>query len=414
MSIYPKFMKKLQNQVVTNKNIFLRVDFNVPVKYGKILDDSRIIRTIPTLQYLIKNQAKIIVASHFGRPKGKKNPDFSLNIVFEKLKELLPDIKINFIDDSIGDKVTDAVAKTNYGEILLLENLRFYQEETENDPEFSQKLSSIANLYVNEAFSCCHRSHASICGITKYIKSCAGFLLQDEIDSLNKHLNPAKKPLFSIIAGSKISTKIDLIDNLIQKSDHIFIAGGMANTFFYALDKNTGKSLIEKDLKDTVKAILLKAKKNNCEIILPIDVATCDNLDNISNFQISKIDEVSNNQIIADIGPETIKILDKKISDINTVIWNGPLGIYEILEFSNGTNSLAKIIAKKTQKNDLISVAGGGDIVSALNTANLSDKFTYISTAGGAFLEWLEGRGLPGIESISSDSNYALSKNCQL
>jgi phosphoglycerate kinase len=393
-------MQRLQDQIVTNKNILLRVDFNVPVKNGIILDDIRIKKCLPTLKYLLKNQAKIIIASHFGRPKGQKNPDFSLKIIFQRLKELLQDVTINFIDDCIGKKVEKTVEKTNYGEILLLENVRFYEGETKNDPEFSQKLASIANLHINEAFSCCHRAHSSIVGVADYIKSCAGFLLQDEIDNLNNILGQPKKPMLAIIGGSKISTKIDLLNNLIKKADYIFVAGGMANTFLAAKGKNIGKSIVEQDLTNIALQIMENAKKFGSKIILPIDVANCTNLDNISDFKISDIDNISNNQIIADIGPKTLTYLEEIISKTNIIVWNGPLGITEIKEFATGTNNLAQIIANKTSSNKITSVAGGGDIVSALNKANLSNKFTYISTAGGAFLEWLEGKKLPGIATI--------------
>jgi len=317
------------------------------------------------------------------------------------LQELLSEAKINFIEDCIGEKVEQAVEKTNYGEILLLENLRFYQEETENDPDFAQKLSSLANLHINEAFSCCHRAHASIVGVANYIKSCAGFLLQDEIDNLENLLSQPKKPILAIVGGSKISTKIDLLNNLIKKADYIFVAGGMANTFLYALDKNIGKSIFEKDLAPIALEIMANAKKYGSKIILPSDIASSSNLDDISDFKISDINDISDQEIIADIGPKTLKILEEKLNTVKTLIWNGPLGITEIKEFAAGTNNLAKIVAHKTGKGELISVAGGGDIVSALNKANLAEQFTYISTAGGAFLEWLEGKELPGISSVS-------------
>ena len=304
-------MRRLQDQIVTNKNILLRVDFNVPVKDGTILDDIRIKKCLPTLKYLLENQAKIIIISHFGRPKGQKNPDFSLKIIFKRLQELLSEAKINFIEDCIGEKVEQAVEKTNYGEILLLENLRFYQEETENDPDFAQKLSSLANLHINEAFSCCHRAHASIVGVANYIKSCAGFLLQDEIDNLENLLSQPKKPILAIVGGSKISTKIDLLNNLIKKADYIFVAGGMANTFLYALDKNIGKSIFEKDLAPIALEIMANAKKYGSKIILPSDIASSSNLDDISDFKISDINDISDQEIIADIGPKTLKILEE-------------------------------------------------------------------------------------------------------
>jgi phosphoglycerate kinase len=390
-------MNRLKDCVVTNKNVLLRVDINVPVVNGIITDDTRIRAVIPTIKYLIANRAKVILMSHFDRPEGKRVPEMSLKQLVVRIEELLGE-KIKFIDDCIGEQVEKAVAQTNYGEVILLENLRFYKGETKNDPEFSRALASLVNLYVNDAFSCSHRAHASIVGVAEILKSCAGLLLQSEIDNLENLVANPKKPMLAIVGGSKVSTKIDLLNALIAKADAIFIAGGMANTFLYAQGYNVGKSLFEKDLKDLALEILANAKKNNCQIILPKDVVVCKKLEQAASVKTVEITNVCEDDIIADVGEKTILDLEEKIKNIKTVVWNGPLGAFEIKPFDQATTALAKIIANKTKAKNLISVAGGGDVVSALNASGFIDDFSYISTAGGAFLEWLEGKSLPGIK----------------
>lgn len=385
---------RLKDCVVTNKNVIVRVDINVPVFEGVIQDDTRIKAIIPTIKYLLKEQAKVILISHFSRPEGKRVPEMSLGQLVTRIEELLGQ-KINFIDDCIGEKVTKAVQETNYGQVILLENLRFYKGETKNDPEFSQALASLGNLYVNDAFSCSHRAHASIVGIPAILKSCAGLLLENEIDSLQNLVANPKKPMLAIVGGSKVSTKIDLLNALIHKANAIFIAGGMANTFLYALDNNVGESLCEKDLQKLALEILNSAKKTNCQIILPQDVVVCKRLAQNTLTRTVDISEVENDDIIADVGIKTIDSL--KSLDFKTIVWNGPLGAFEIKPFDAGTNYLAEFIAKQTREGKVISVAGGGDVVSALNASGFIDDFSYISTAGGAFLEWLEGKSLPGI-----------------
>ncbi len=390
-------MNRLKDCVVTNKNVLLRVDINVPIVDGVISDDTRIKAVIPTIKYLIANQAKVILISHFDRPEGKKVPEMSLKQLVGRIEELLGQ-KIQFIDDCIGEEVQKAVAQTNYGQVVLLENLRFYKGETKNDPEFARALASLGNLYVNDAFSCSHRAHASIVGVAEILKSCAGLLLENEIDNLENLVANPKKPMLAIVGGSKVSTKIDLLKALIIKADAIFIAGGMANTFLYAMGNNIGKSLCEKDLKDLALEILESAQKNNCQIILPKDVVVCKKLENGTAVRNVDIIDVVEDDIIADVGQKTIQDLVSKIENIKTVVWNGPLGAFEIKPFDQATTSLAKVIAGQTKAGKLISVAGGGDVVSALNSSGFIDDFSYISTAGGAFLEWLEGKSLPGIK----------------
>lgn len=398
----PNFTR-LKNCVVTNKNVILRVDINVPIIKGVIQDDTRIKAVIPTIKYLIQNQAKVILISHFDRPEGKKVPEMSLRHLVARIEELLGQ-KIKFIDDSIGEAVSKAVSETNYGEVILLENLRFYKGETKNDSEFVQNLASLGNLYVNDAFSCSHRAHASIVGIPSILKGCAGLLLESEIDNLENLVSNPKKPMLAIIGGSKVSTKIDLINSLIKKADAVFIAGGMANTFLYAMGNNVGKSLCEKDLESLALEILENAKQNNCRIILPKDVVVCKKLENGIVAKSIDITSVADDDIIADVGEKTIQDLKNQIQNFKTIVWNGPLGAFEIKPFDQATCDLAKIIAEKTKSGQLISVAGGGDVVSALNASGFIDDFSYISTAGGAFLEWLEGKNLPGIEVLSKTS----------
>ena len=387
----------LQNCVVTNKNVILRVDINVPIVGGIIQDDTRIRAIIPTLKYLIKNQAKVILISHFGRPKGKKVLEMSLGQLVGRVEELLGQ-RIKFIDDCIGDKVALEVQKANYGEVILLENLRFYPQENNNDLVFSQSLASLGNLYVNDAFSCSHRSHSSIVGVAKILKNCAGLLLARELDNLQNLLHNPRKPMMAIVGGSKVSSKIDLLNALITKADAIFIAGGMANTFLYAKGNNVGKSLCEKDLGSLALEILTNAKGHNCEIILPNDVVVCKKLENGVDTKNVNLGDVQEDDIIADVGEQTIKDLKNRIDNFKTIIWNGPLGAFEVKPFDKSTNDLAIIIARKTREQKLVSVAGGGDIISALNSSGFINDFSYISTAGGAFLEWLEGKNLPGIE----------------
>ncbi|MDA0902548.1 MAG: phosphoglycerate kinase [Proteobacteria bacterium] len=394
---------RLKDCVVTNKNVIVRVDINVPIVKGKIEDDTRIKAVIPTLKYLAQNGAKVIVISHFGRPKGQVVAEMSLGQLVKRIQELLGDIKVHFVDDSIGDHVKEAVSKTNYGEVILLENLRFYKEETNNDPEFARQLAELGNLYVNDAFSCSHRAHSSIVGIPSILKGCAGFLLENEIDNLQKLVMTPEKPMMAIVGGSKVSTKIDLLNSLITKADKIFIAGGMANTFLYALGNNVGNSLCEKELKDVAMDIISKAKENNCKIILPKDVSVCTKLENNAKAQIIDVVEVGNKDIIADIGTKSVNELKAELAKCKTVVWNGPLGAFELKPFNEGTEAVAKQIAQLTKNGEIISVAGGGDVVSALNDCNLAESFSYISTAGGAFLEWLEGKGLPGVDILCND-----------
>lgn len=391
----PKF-NRLKDCVVTNKNVVIRVDINVPMSNGKIDDDTRIKAVIPTLKYLAENKAKVIVISHFGRPEGMVDPSMSIKPLVAHVQELLGSIKVSFVDDCIGEKVIKAVEAMNYGEVIMLENLRFYKQETKNDPEFSRKLASLGNLYVNDAFSCSHRAHASITGIPAILKSAAGFLMEEELDGLTNHLENAKKPMMAVVGGAKVSTKLDLLNSLSKKAQTIVVGGGMANTFLYALGKNIGKSLCEKDLKETALEIL-----KNVRVLLPIDVVVAKKFQQNAPCRTVLVDEVADDDMILDIGAASSAKIAEELAKHQTLVWNGPLGAFEIKPFNIGTESFARTAADLTEAGKLISVSGGGDSVSALNSIGLAEKFTYISTAGGAFLEWLEGKDLPGVAALS-------------
>jgi phosphoglycerate kinase len=392
---------RLRDCVVTNKNVIVRCDINVAVTDGRIEDDTRIRAVIPTLKYLAQNQAKVIVMSHLGRPQGKFTPEMSIQHLVSRFQELLGPLKVSFVADCIGKKVAKAVAAAGYGEIIILENLRFYLQEMENDAEFSRQLASLGNLYVNDAFSCSHRNHASIVGIPLILKSCAGFLLEAELDNLNNYLQNAQKPVVAVVGGAKVSTKIDLLKSLATSSQTLVIAGAMANTFLYAMGKNIGKSLCEKDLKNTALEITAIAKKNNCRIFLPSDLVVTKKLEQNARCKIIAINEVAEDEIIADTGPLTIVSLTQELQFHKTLLWNGPLGAFEFKPFNIATQSFARAVAGLTRAKKLVSVAGGGDSVSALNAAGLSGELSYVSNAGGAFLQWLEEKDLPGIKAIS-------------
>ncbi len=397
----PKFTR-LQDCVVTNKNVIVRVDINVPMSNGKIEDDTRIKSVIPTLKYLAENKAKVIVISHFGRPEGKVDPSMSIEPLVARVQELLGSIKVRFINDCIGERVKSAVSSTDYGEVIMLENLRFYKQETKNDPEFSRELASLGNFYVNDAFSCSHRSHASITGIPEILKSAAGFLMENELDNLTNHLENAKKPMMAVVGGAKVSTKLDLLNSLSSKADTIVVGGGMANTFLYALGKNIGKSLCEKDLKETALKIIETAKNNGCRIILPFDVVVTKKFEQNSPCKTVAVEDVSEDDIIVDVGSASSSEIAKELEKHKTLVWNGPLGAFELKPFNIGTENFARTAVALTKAGNLVSVSGGGDSVAALNSIGLAEEFTYISTAGGAFLEWLEGKDLPGVAALSS------------
>ena len=383
------------NLNVQNKKIILRLDFNVPIKDKIIKDDTRIALCLPFIKKLIEKKAKIIILSHLGRPKGRKDPDLSLMPIYKYLKKKIQ-TNIYFFMGDFDDEVKDKFEHLKQGEIILVENIRFFKEETDNDENFSKKLASLGDIYINDAFSCSHRKQSSIHKITKFInKSFAGPLLKKEIDAINLVIKHRKSPVTCIIGGSKISTKINIISSLIEKVDNLIIVGAMANNFLIFKNIKVGKSLIENNTKEIIKKIYDKARENNCEIIVPEDCVVGINFEGKGKNK--KLNQIEENEIILDIGSNTIKNIKNKIDQSKTVLWNGPAGYFENENFSNGTMSIAETISKNTLEKSLISVLGGGDTLAAINKSKNKLSFSHLSTAGGAFLEYLEGKDLPGL-----------------
>ena len=388
------------NYQLEGKRVLLRVDFNVPINKGSITESSRIEKVLPTINFLIKKNAKIIIISHIGRPKGKIIPNLTLKPIAEKLSKLI-NKNVFFSKESIGLTTIEKSKKIFNGEVLMLENLRFNKEEELNEESFAKKLSKLGDVYVNEAFSCSHRAHASVSKITNYIKSFAGIELIKEINSISMLTNGAKKPIACIIGGSKISTKIGILENLIKKMETVIIVGAMANNFIKHKGFNIGKSVFEKCTENLEGNILKLAKTNNCNLITPQDVLVSKNLN--SPGIIKNLKEIDDTDLILDIGNKTMETISDIIDNSKTVLWNGPAGYFEIKEFSKGSNMIAKKIVENTKNKSLTSVAGGGDTVAAINKFGYSKGFTYLSTAGGAFLELLEGKILPGIKALETN-----------
>ena len=387
-----------QNLELKGKKVILRVDLNVPMKNGAITETSRIKKILPTIKFLVEKEAKIIILSHIGRPKGKIIKGMSLDPISKKLSDLL-NKKIIFNKNIINENTASEVNKISNGSIMMLENIRFNEGEETNNEEFSKKISSLGDIYINDAFSCSHRTHASIEGITKYIPSYFGLQITEEINALKKITSEIKKPVSLIIGGSKISTKIRIINNLIKKFNNIIIVGGMANTMLKHTGSNVGKSICEHDCEQLIKEILEKSKKFNCKITCPIDVVVANSFE--SSGKNKDIDKIEKNEMILDIGPKTIASIKTIIDNSNTVLWNGPAGYYENPDFQNGTKKILEIISEKTLNDNIFSVAGGGETVAAINKFDKINSFTFVSTAGGAFLEFLEGKTLPGIKAIN-------------
>jgi phosphoglycerate kinase len=392
---------------LTDKHVFIRVDFNVPLTEDgtAITDDTRIRATLPTIEYALRRNAKVILASHLGRPKGKVNPKYSLRPVVDRLRELLDeevslDVNVGFSPDCIGDVASELAGNLESGQVLLLENLRFHPQEEANDPAFSKKLAALGEIYVNDAFGSAHRAHASTEGITHFIKqSAAGLLMEKELTYLGKALEAPEKPFVAIIGGSKISGKIEVIDNLLDKVDTLIIVGGMAYTFQRALGITTGKSLVEEDKIDVAKEALAKAKKNGVKLLLPVDNILADDFSPTAKTQPWDTDKnFPAHWQGLDIGPKTVALITDVVADARTILWNGPAGVFEFPAFAVGTNAIAHAVAANT---DAISIIGGGDSVSAINQAGVADKITHISTGGGASLEFLEGKKLPGVEALT-------------
>ena len=392
--------KTVKDLDVKGKKVLVRVDFNVPLskeENGKIADDARIKAAIPTIDYLSKNGAKVILMSHLGRPKGEANPEFSLKPVADYLANEYND-KFTFISSNevVDEKVKEEVDKLQDGQIALLENTRFRKEETKNGEDFAKELASLADLYVNDAFGTSHRAHASNVGVASILPSAVGFLIEKEIEVMGKALEDPDHPFVSILGGAKVSDKIGVIENLITKVDTILIGGGMAYTFLKAQGIEIGKSLLEEDKMDLSLDLIEKAKANGVEILLPVDVVIADKIESGVDTEIVDINSIPEDKEALDIGPKTAELFAEKIKNAKTVVWNGPMGVFEIKEFSNGTNEVAKALADS----DAVTIVGGGDSALAIEMAGLKEKITHVSTGGGASLEFLEGKDLPGISAI--------------
>ena len=392
--------KTVKDLDVKGKKVLVRVDFNVPLskeEKGKIADDARIKAAIPTIDYLSENGAKVILMSHLGRPKGEANPEFALKPVADYLENVYGD-QFKFIPspEVVDEKVKEEVNKLEDGQIALLENTRFRKEETKNGEDFAKELASLADLYVNDAFGTSHRAHASNVGVASILPSAVGFLIEKEIEVMGKALEDPDHPFVSILGGAKVSDKIGVIENLITKVDTILIGGGMAYTFLKAQGIEIGKSLLEEDKMDLSLELIEKAKANGVEILLPVDVVIADKIEAGVDTEIVDIDNIPEDKEALDIGPKTAEIFAEKIKNAKTVVWNGPMGVFEIKEFSNGTNEVAKALSDS----DAVTIVGGGDSALAIEMAGLKDKITHVSTGGGASLEFLEGKDLPGISAI--------------
>jgi len=378
---------------VKGKKVLVRVDFNVPISEGKISDDTRIQAALPTIKYLLDNNAAVILCSHLGRPKGEVKPEFSLKPVAEYLGTLV-DAPVGFAEDCIGEKAESAAAKLQPGQVLVLENTRFHAGEKKNDPEMAKSLASLAELFINDAFGTAHRAHASNTGVADYLPAAAGFLLEKEIKYLGNTIADPKRPFVAILGGAKVSDKIGVIENLLEKADQILIGGGMANTFFKAQGYELADSLVEDEVMDTAKTLLDKASG---KLVLPVDVVIADAFSAEAADKVMDVGDVPAGWRILDIGPRTVKLFDDIIAKAGTVVWNGPMGVFELDKFAKGTFEVAKSLADS----GAVGIVGGGDSASAIKKSGLEDKITHISTGGGASLEMLEGKVLPGLAALN-------------
>ncbi|OQW53552.1 MAG: phosphoglycerate kinase [Proteobacteria bacterium SG_bin9] len=392
--------RTLDDVDVKGKRVLLRVDLNVPMADGKVTDTTRIERIAPTVTEISGKGGKVIILAHFGRPKGR-DPKETLKPVAQALGHIVKK-PVAFADDCIGPDAAKAVAAMKDGDILCLENTRFHPQEEKNDPAFVAELAKLGDIWVNEAFSAAHRAHASTEGLGHKLPAYAGRTMQAELDALGKALDHPKKPVIAIVGGAKVSTKLELLENLVTKVDALVIGGGMANTFLHAQGIQIGKSLAEKDLAATALRILDKAEAASCAIILPVDATVAFHFAANAPSQAYGLDAIPADGMILDVGPLSIERVKSAIDDAHTLVWNGPLGAFELNPFDKGTVAAAKHAASRTKSGKLISVAGGGDTVAALNQAGVGNDFTYVSTAGGAFLEWMEGKPLPGVDVLRS------------
>ncbi len=392
--------RTLDDLDLDGKTVLTRVDINVPVEDGRVTDDTRIRRILPTLDAIVEKGGRPVLLAHFGRPKGQRVPGMSLSVVTGAL-ETLSGRTVRFAPDCIGEAAAQAVAAQRNGEIVLLENTRFHAGEEVNDPDFAAALAALGDVYVNDAFSAAHRAHASTEGIARLLPSVAGLGMAAELVALEKALSEPERPVFAVIGGAKVSTKLDLIGNLLEKVDTIVIGGGMANTFLAAQGHPVGTSLCEHDMLDTARDIMERAEAAGCSLLLPVDVVVAEGFAANSPHRTVPVDACPDDMMILDAGEETVAALADAFGEAKTVVWNGPLGAFEIEPFDRATVAAARRVADLTDSGALLSVAGGGDTVAALNAAGVAERFSYVSTAGGAFLEWMEGRTLPGVAALS-------------
>ena len=390
-------VKSIKDLDIKGKRVFFRFDFNVPLDSAGIVKDStRITRALPTLNYAISQGAKCILSSHLGRPKGEPKPEMSLRPVAAKLEELIGK-KVQFVDDCVGEAVEEAVASMKEGDILFLENLRFHAEETKNDPVFSKQLASLADVYVNDAFGTAHRAHCSTVGVPGLVsEKAAGLLMKEELDNLEKALSNPAKPVLAIFGGAKVSDKIEVLKNIVQKMDSILIGGGMANTFLVCQGFNLGASRVEADMIETAAEIMASAKNNGGQVCLPVDVVASGSIEDESSARVYEVKDLPVDQMALDIGPLTVQEFEKEISKAGTIVWNGPMGVFESEAFKKGTMEIARAVANAPA----FSVVGGGDSVRAVKQAGVTDRISYISTGGGAFMEFMEGKTLPGVAAL--------------
>lgn len=391
--------KTLDHCHATGKTVLLRVDLNVPMQEGIITDFSRIDAVLPTIMELRGQGAKVVLLAHFGRPKGEVKPEYSLAPVAQALTDRIGQ-EVEFVSDCIGEVARNAIRALQPGQICLLENLRFHAGEEKNDPDFAAELAVLGDLFVNDAFSAAHRAHASTVGVTEMLPSFAGRLMEAEIDALTKGLEAPTKPVAAVVGGAKVSTKLDVLNHVVKKVDVLVLGGGMANTFLHAQGVNVGASLCEPEMTEQAKQVMKTAEKSGCQILLPLDVVTAKEFKANTPHQTKPIAVIQSDDMALDVGEETVKLIKQKLTDVKTVLWNGPLGAFEIAPFDGATNAVAQFVGQQTENDKMVSIAGGGDTVSALDNAGVKNQFTYISTAGGAFLEWLEGKKLPGVAAL--------------
>ena len=391
--------RNLETADLAGKRALVRVDFNVPMEDGRITDDTRLVSALPTIRFLSEGGAKVILLAHFDRPKGRRVPEMSLRPVVEPLAALLG-APVAFADDCIGPDVAAVIDALPAGGVCLLENLRYHSGEEANDPAFVESLAANGDLFVNDAFSAAHRAHASTEGLARRLPAYPGLAMRRELDALDAALGNPTRPVLGIVGGSKVSTKLDLLRNLVTKLDKLAIGGGMANTFLYAQGYEVGMSYCEKDLAETAREIIRLAGQNNCKLFLPIDIVVAEKLAPGAPARVRGLGEVDDDERILDAGPATIHRLGRALANSATLIWNGPLGVFEVPPFDKGTMGAAHLASVYARAGKIVAVAGGGDTVAALNQAGVVDDFTFVSTAGGAFLEWMEGKTLPGVAAL--------------